>query len=284
MTAEPTLDDRLTEVLTAAEARWSRHVQVLDWQPDYRIRGPEDPFSQAQEYAHHGHWLESALARLRARLDGTEPPARITDFNAQNAAWAEADARRTLEEAKAYATQVRDAYLDAARGPARTDERVLTGIEFMLVNHFDEHFRYMVTGMLEHESMQWERMTAALDSHPRGTLHRGEDGVAWDATAIYAHLHRWMWVQFPRVEAFLATGEVPELEATTDQLNARWLIEDKDLKFEVARRHAYRTRDRFARLVRDVPIGQWNARLVGLFVGNAAGHYQEHLIWILRDS
>jgi len=36
--------------------------------------------------------------------------------------------------------------------------------------------------------------------------------------------------------------------------------------------------------MRDVPIAQWNARLVGLFVGNAAGHYQEHLAWILRDS
>ena len=269
MTTAPTLDDRLAE---------------LDWQPDYRIRGPEDPFTAPQEYAHHGHWLESALGRLRARLDGTELPPRIADFDAQNAAWAEEDSGRSHEEAKAYATEMRGAYLEAARGPARTDERILAGLEFMLVNHFDEHFRYMITGMLEHESMQWERMTAALDSHPRGTLHRGGDGVAWDATAIYAHLHRWMWVQFPRVEAFIETGEVPELEATTDELNARWLVEDKDLKFEVARRHAYRTRDRFARLLRDVPIGKWNPRLVGLFVGNATGHYQEHLAWILRDS
>ena len=284
MTTAPTLDDRLAEVLAAAEARWTRHVQVLDWQPDYRIRGPEDPFTAPQEYAHHGHWLESALGRLRARLDGTELPPRIADFDAQNAAWAEEDSGRSHEEAKAYATEMRGAYLEAARGPARTDERVLAGLEFMLVNHFDEHFRYMITGMLEHESMQWECMTAALDSHPRGTLHRGGDGVAWDATAIYAHLHRWMWVQFPRVEAFIETGEVPELEATTDELNARWLVEDKDLKFEVARRHAYRTRDRFARLLRDVPIGKWNPRLVGLFVGNATGHYQEHLAWILRDS
>ncbi len=284
MTAESTPESRLTEVLAAAEARWTRHTQVLDWQPDYRIRGPEDPFTPAQEYAHHGHWLETSLARLRARLDGTEPPARIADGNAQNAKWAEVDAGLTIEDAKAYATEMRTAYLEAAPGPAATDERILAGLEFMLVRHFDDHFRYMVTGMLNHESMQWERMTAALDSHPRETLHKGEDGVAWDAVAIYSHLHRWMFVQFPRVEAFLQTGEVPELEATTDQLNALWFREDKEQRFESARRNAYRTRDRFVRMIGEVPIEKWNARLVGLCVGNSAGHYQEHIDWIMRDA
>src|SRR3546814_19010892 len=80
----------------------------------------------------------------------------------------------------------------------------------------------MVTGMLDHESVQWERITAILDAHPRGPLHRGEDDVSWDATAVYAHLCRWMAVQFSRVAAFLATGEVPDLDATVDDLNHRW--------------------------------------------------------------
>ncbi|MGE3961271.1 MAG: hypothetical protein AB7F65_06265 [Dehalococcoidia bacterium] len=283
-TPDPSLAGRLEAVLVAAEARWQRHVDLLDWQPGYRIRGPEDPFLPAQEYAHHGHWLELALARLRARLDGAEPPARIADFDAQNAAWAAEDAARTHEEAKAYATAMRDAYLEAAREPARADERILAGLEFMLVGHLDQHFAYMLNGMLEHESMQWERITAALDARSRGRLHRGEDGVSWDATAIYAHLHRWMWIQFPRIEAFLQSGEVPELEATTDELNARWFAEDATLRFENARRHAFRSRDRFTRTVREVPIEKWNTRLVGLFVGNSAGHYQEHLAWIARDA
>jgi len=276
--------DELDEVLAAGEARWTRHVQLLDWQPDYRIRGPEDPFTPTQEYAHQGHWLEVALAGLRARLDGTERPPRITDFDAQNAAWAEADAARTIEDAKEYATVMRAAYLDAAVGPARTDERVLTGLRFMLVDHFDTHFGYMVKGMLEHESMQWERMTAALDSHSRGKLHQGDDGVPWDATDIYSHLYRWMWVQFPRVEAFLATGEVPELDATVDELNALWRAEDKNAKFEAARLRAYRTRDRFRQMIGEVPIAKWTPRLVGLCAGNSFGHYQEHLGWIIRDA
>lgn len=271
-------------VLVEADARWQRHVDILDWQPAHRIRGPEDPFTAAQEYAHHGHWIEVAVQRLRARLDGTEPPARITDFDAQNRAWAEADASRSHADAKAYATEMRSAYIEAARGPAATDDRLLAGVRFLLVDHVDQHFGYMLEGMWQHESVQWERMTAALDSHPRGRLHRGADGINWDATAIYAHLERWMAVQFTRVAAFLEGGEVPDLDDTTDALNARWMAEDDALKFEAARRQAYVTRDRFIRTLRDVPVSRWNARLVGLCSGNSLGHYQEHLDWIRAST
>lgn len=273
--------DRLDEVLVAAEARWQRHVDLLDWQPGYRVRGPEDPFTPAQEYAHHGHWLEDVLARLRARLDGTKRPPPVTDVDGQNAAWAAEDAARSHEEAKAFATAARDAYLEVAREAARTDQRVLDGLESMLVAHFDQHFGYMVTGMLEHESAQWERLTAILDARPRDTLHRGEDGVAWHAADVYAHLARWMDIQFPRVGAFLATGEVPELDATVEELNALWMAEDRDRPFEDARRHAFRTRDRFVRMIRDVPVDRWNARVLGWCAGNSVGHYQEHLAWIV---
>lgn len=276
--------NQLGEVLAAGEARWTRHVQLLDWQPDYRIRGPEDPFTPAQEYAHHGHWLEYATLHLRARTEGTEPPARIEDFDAQNAAWAEADAARVIEEAKEYATVMRAAYVEAVAAAQRDDERFVRGVAGNLVDHFDQHLGYMVKGMLEHESMQWERMTAALDSHTRGKLHQGDDGVSWAATDIYSHLYRWMWVQFSRVEAFLATGEVPELDATVDELNALWRAEDRDMRFEAARRRAYRTRDRFRQMIAEVPIEKWTPRLVGLCAGNSFGHYQEHLGWIMRDA
>ncbi|MCA9850705.1 MAG: hypothetical protein KC461_08670 [Dehalococcoidia bacterium] len=274
----------LSDVFAESDARWQRHVELLDWQPDYRIRGPEDPFTPAQEYLHHAHWLEYATAIVRARLDGAEPPPRIEDTSAQNDAWAMEDARVPHGEAKARAESARIGYIEAVRATGRGDDRFVMGVRGNLVGHVDQHFAYMVNGMLEHESMHWERITAALDSHSRGRLHRGDDGISWEAVDIYAHLHRWMWIQFPRVEAYLETGEVPELEASVDELNARWLAEDDRVKFENARRHAFRTRDRFVRMMQDIPIEKWSMRLVGLCVGNSVGHYQEHLNWIVRDA
>src|SRR3546814_11697610 len=96
--------DPLGEVLTTAEARWQRHAHLLDYQPDYRIRGPEDPFTPALEYAHHAHWLEYSSAHLRAYLEKRERPAPVEHPDAQNDAWApevaerspEANARETL--------------------------------------------------------------------------------------------------------------------------------------------------------------------------------------------
>ena len=278
------LDTQLDEVLTAAEARWQRHVHLLDYRPDYRIRGPEDPFTPALEYAHHAHWLEYASAHLRAYLEKRERPAPVEDVDAQNDAWAAEDAALPPAQAKARASEAREAYIALVRQIGRTDERFLGGVAGNLIEHFDQHFGYMVAGMLDHESVQWERITAILDAQPRGPLHRGEDGVSWDATMVYAHLCRWMVVQFPRVEAFLATGEVPDLEATVDELNARWMVEDSALDFEAARRNAYRARDRFARTAQGIPNAKWNARLVELFAGNSLGHYQEHLDWIEGDA
>lgn len=274
----------LDGVLAAEEARWTRHVQLLDWQPDYRIRGPEDPFRPAQEYLHHAHWLEYASSRARARLDGGDAPSTIEDVNEQNDAWAAEDACVSHKAAKARAAAARAEYIGLIRRSGRTDARVIASVTGNLVDHLDQHFGYMVTGVLEHESMQWERMTAALDSHTRGKLHQGDDGVPWDATDIYSHLYRWMWVQFPRVERFLTTGEVPDLDLTVDELNGLWRAEDKDVKFEAARRRAYRTRDRFRRMIVEVPIEKWTPRLVGLCAGNSLGHYQEHLGWIMRDA
>ncbi len=274
----PTLD----EVIAESDLRWQRHVDLLDWEPAYRIRGPEDPFTPGQEYLHHAHWLEYAAAHVRARLEGREAPPRIEDASAQNDAWAAEDANVPHAEAKERAGAARSAYIEAVRSIGRSDARFVAGVRVNLVSHLDQHFGYMLDGTFEHESLQWERMTAALDAHPRGPLHRGDDSVSWGATDVYAHLHRWMWVQLPRVAAFLETGEVPELEASVDELNARWMAEDGKLEFEDARRRAFRMRDRFVRTMRDVPVDRWTTRLVGLCAGNSVGHYQEHLDWISR--
>jgi hypothetical protein len=274
-----TTDDRstLASILAAADARWQRHVEVLDRDPAWRIRGPDDPFVAAQEYGHQAHWLEYATARLRARLDGAEAPPRITDFDEANAAWAEEDARVPHEEARERASRARDAYIALVSGAAGADERLLTGAAFLLIDHVDEHFRYMVQGIQRHESDGWERITAILDATPTGTVHRGDDGTDWRASDVYAHLWRWMDVQFPRVEAFLAVGEVPELPATTDELNVRWLREDAELSFAEARRRAFLARDRFVESMRAMPIERWTNRLVSLYAGNSVGHYEEHL-------
>ena len=176
-------------------------------------------------------------------------------------------------------TSIRQDYIDLIRAlpGERRNERVAGVVRGALVSHFDDHFGYMVAGMLSDEAAAWARLTAALDARPSEVLHTGEDGRAWRAADIYAHLERWMTVNIPRAEAGLATGVVPELEASADDLNARWLAEDANVTFDAARRRSFVAREAFMAQMRGIAIPQWTARVVSLYAGNAWGHYAEHL-------
>jgi hypothetical protein len=278
-------DEELTldSVEAAARTRWDRHRQVLEWDTAWRIRGPEDPFIAAQEIAHHGHWSDHAFAGLRARVERTPAPPRIEDLDGQNAAWADEDAALTYDDARDRTEAILAKYTAYVRSvPTEHRDRAVRGLHFLAVEHFDAHFGFMVTGLLEHESAGWERLTAILDARPEGVLHTGEDGQDWTAAAIYAHLERWMAVNMPRVDAFLAAGpdgSVPDLQASVDELNARWVEEDAALSFAEARQRAFRSRDHFVAQIRSVPADRWTPRLVGLYMGNAWGHYNEHLAY-----
>ncbi len=275
------MTDDLQIVLDNADARWTRHLAVLEWDPAWRIRGPEDSFTAAQELAHHAHWLDYALAHARARTEGTEAPAAIEDFDAANDAWAAEDAALTFEDARDRAAQSREAYIAFLRPLAESgDQDALAGLRGNLVGHFDEHFGFMITGLLRHESVAWERLTAFLDARSDAALHTGDKGETWSAAAIYAHLGRWMTVNMPRVDAFLADGVVPDLPAEMDALNARWFEEDRDISFADARRGTFLARDQFTAQIRSVPLDRWTPRLVALCNGNSLGHYQEHLGYI----
>jgi hypothetical protein len=138
---------------------------------------------------------------------------------------------------------------------------------------------FMVDGALKHESAAWERLTALLDARPSEVLHAGEDGQPWTATAAYAHLGRWMTVNIPRADAFLAGGSVPELPESVDDLNARWLEEDSGLTFDAARARTHEARDGFMAQMRTIPAERWTPRLMGLYGGNSWGHYAEHLAY-----
>ncbi|MDA0270007.1 MAG: hypothetical protein O2798_07505 [Chloroflexi bacterium] len=262
-----------------AEARWARLTEVLDWGPDYRIRGAEVEWVARDEYAHFAHWLEYACAHARARFEGTAPPATVADEDEQNALWAAEDRALTHEQARERCASARQAYIDLINGlPAeRRTERVAAVVRGGLVGHFDTHWSYMVAGMAADESSKWEHVTRVLDAQPTGMLHTGDDGRVWTAADIYAHLERWMVVNLPRAEAGLATGVVPELPDSTEALNDLWLAEDAGVSFTHARRRAFVARDAFMAQMRAIPVEAWTARLVSLYGGNAWGHYHEHL-------
>lgn len=274
------MSDEVFEALWRdADARWRRFTEVLDRAPEHRIRGAATDWTARDEYAHFAHWLEFAGGHARARFEGTPPPPPIADEDEQNDAWAAGDRALTLAQAKARCEAARQGYIDLIQGlPAeRRTERVAAVVRGGLVGHFDTHFGYMVEGMLRDESAGWERFTAILDARPVDLLHTGDDGRPWRAADIYAHVERWMTVNLPRAEAGLATGTVPELGASPDALNARWLAEDAGVTFEAARRRAFLARDAFMGQMRGIPVEQWTARLVSLYGGNAWGHYREHL-------
>ena len=86
-----------------------------------------------------------------------------------------------------------------------------------------------------------------------------------------------MEVNLGRVQAFFDTGLVPDLEADVDVLNARWAQEDAAASFAESRRRAFLARDRFMRQMRGIPIARFTPRLLGIYAGNAWGHYREHL-------
>ncbi|MEX1023306.1 MAG: hypothetical protein WD058_09175, partial [Dehalococcoidia bacterium] len=181
---------RLAEILEAAEACWARHAQVLEWERDARIRGPQDPFTAAMEFAHQWRWLDYALAAARADAEGGAAPPLLDDMDAQNEAWAAEDAALTFEDARDRCEAARSAYIAyvGERTAASPDEALLTAAYDNLVDHFDVHFAYIVAGSLAHEAAGWQRLTAILDARPSEVLHRGDDGHAWRAADIYAHL------------------------------------------------------------------------------------------------
>ncbi len=277
----------LHAALGEAEERWQRHTQLLGVARDLRIRGPEDPFTAAQELGHHAHWLEYARAATLARFEDAPAPERIEDEDAANARWAAEDAALPFEDALARCTRAWESYRDAIvrlAGALPEQERLVRGLRGNLVDHFDQHWGYLVRGELAHESVEWERLTALLDARPEGVLHSGEDGQDWTARDIYTHLERWMTTNIPRVQTFASTGAVPDLPASVDELNARWIEQDRDVAFPEARRRAFLARDRFADTVRDLPAAQWTTRIAALYHGNARGHYLEHLDYIDQAS
>lgn len=274
-------DDALEEAVRQATARRDRHAETLGRDPSWRFRGPDDPFTAAQEWGHHWHWADVALYATRARVEGLRRRPRLED-DEQNAAWAAEDQALTYEDALAKYDAVLAEYVAYLRGLTleQRDGAVAEWFTGTVVEHFDQHFGFLVEGALLHEEATWQRLTAILDARPDGVLHTGANGEAWNAADTYAHLERWMTVNIPRVAEFLATGVFPELPAGTDEMNARWSKEDAGIAFDVARTKAFEARERFMAQMRTVPLDRWTSFLLRHYGGNAWGHYAEHLDYL----
>lgn len=274
-------DGALDELVHEAAARRDRHAETLGGNAAWRFRGPDDPFSAAQEWGHHWRWTDASFYATRARIEGLLRRPRLED-DAQNAAWAAEDASLTYDEARAKYDAVLAGYVAYLQGlsPEQRDEAVAEWFAGAVVEHFDQHYGFIVEGALLHEEAAWQRLTGLLDARASGVLHTGDDGQPWSAADIYAHIERWMTANIPRVDAFLASGTVPELPASVDELNARWSKEDAGVAFDAARTRTVEARTRFMAQMRTIPLDRWTARLMGLYGGNAWGHYAEHLEYL----
>lgn len=122
----------------------------------------------------------------------------------------------------------------------------------------------------------WARITAHLDAHPEGRVH-GDGSDPWTSTAVYAHLGRWFDHSTELVEAARDGRPAPTMDASMDEVNARWRQEDADLTLDEARGRANRAHDRYLAAVASLPEELWTETIERNVIADGWDHYDHHL-------
>lgn len=274
MTASGRSGAALERLEREAAARWQRHPAVLGERRERALHGPESGWHARDELAHLARWMGRAAERLEAAAAGRAREERDRDPNAR---WQAEDRALSLDAALARAERAREALLERARALPRDErgEGLLAIAAGDLVHHLDEHFEFLVHGVLAAEAAGWAALSAQLDARPSGVLHEGA-GIVWEARDVYAHLGHWFAFAVDTFEAFAAGRPVP-LVPDVDEANARWHGEDHARTLDDVLGAARTTRQRMLALARGVEASTWTALLLERLDANSAAHYEEHL-------
>jgi hypothetical protein len=126
------------------EERWWNAIEAaLDAHPGGRFHLEGDPWDARDVWAHLARWLHRSVDVCEARLEGRTPE-RITDFDAVNAQWQQADSALSLDEAKGRAMEARRRLLEFvdATPTERWDAPMSGSIASNSAYHYLEHLRF----------------------------------------------------------------------------------------------------------------------------------------------
>lgn len=265
------------DLLAAANARWARHTAALVVRPDVPLHGAGSTWSARDEYAHPARWLAVAGARVRASRDGRRPPDLGGDPNLR---WQAEDRALTLTEARQRAAHAHEQLLAAvATLPPGEPGEPGDGLRALaagdLVAHFDEHFGFIVAGMLTDEAATWAALLAQLDAASIEAPNAGARPAS-SAGDVFAHLARWFDFAERSLTSFRAGRPMPEIP-DLDETNRAWSEADRALDPGEARRAAVDVRARVLVLAGAIPPARWTAAALNRLDGNTIGHYPEHL-------
>ena len=271
------MNDDVVALTAAADARWKRLASVLTSRRDAPLHGCESAWLARDEYAHIARWMGVTVERMRVALAAEPPPGLDRDHYLR---WQAEDRPLSLAAARARAEAARDELLALVAATAAGDGG--DGLRAMaagdLVAHLDEHFGFLVAGLLADEARTWTALAARLDARPAGTLYAG-DGVAWSARDVYAHLARWFDFGTQSLETVRDARPMTPLP-DFDAANREWLADDAALELDEARQRAVDGRERMLAIARALTPEQWTAPGFDRLDGNGYGHYREHLEYL----
>jgi len=128
--------------------------------------------------------------------------------------------------------------------------------------------------LLQLDEERWEQFSGLLEKIPDWE----QPGIAddWSVKDLLAHAAAWHACTTDRLEAYRMTGELPQPPADIDAFNARVCEENKDLSLHDVKVMSGASRHRFREEV--ALLSEDDAtKLERMIVGNAHGHYDEHI-------
>jgi hypothetical protein len=129
--------------------------------------------------------------------------------------------------------------------------------------------------MIRKDNLEWESLTAVLDSHPAEKLY-GLDSAPWSSRDVYAHLARWIEHSNQAMEAYREGRTISHPPGTDDEINERWRLEDRVLTLAEARKKACEAFDQRLRIIRTVPLELWDNELEKIVLYDGWAHFSAH--------
>jgi hypothetical protein len=137
-----------------------------------------------------------------------------------------------------------------------------------------------VQAMLRMDRIGWDALSSLLDAHPGESLH-DPASPRWTSRDVYAHLARWLEHSNACIEAYCAGGELPTLDGTPEEMNARWQREDHRMSLDKTREKALAAFEHRLEIVAAIPPGKWDEKLDRIVSYDGAAHYAQHMNYVV---
>ena len=137
-----------------------------------------------------------------------------------------------------------------------------------------------VKAMLCIDHIVWNALACLLERHPGESLH-DPASPRWISRDVYAHFARWLNHSNVCIEAYCAGRELPQLEASPEEMNTRWQQEDSRMNLAEARKKAGVAFTSRMVAIESIPPGKWDKELGKIVRYDGAEHYARHINYIV---